>query len=266
MDLGIQGKTALITGASKGIGKAVALELAQAGCHCVITARKAEGLKEVAQEIKAQGVNVMTIASDITKSEDRHRIIQEALQKFQSIDILVNNAGGIDQVLSFEEIDLNQWKSMFEWNVFSVVEMIKLSIPIMQKNKWGRIINIGSESGIQPDALFPHYNAAKAAILNLTKSLSKTYAKDGILINAVSPAFIRSQQLQERAKEQAFKLGKSTEEALAKFLKENRPNIELQRLGDPKEVAAAVVFLASQRASFILGSNIRVDGGSVGTI
>lgn len=266
MDLGIHGKVALITGASRGIGKAIALELAKAGCHCVITARGQQGLDAAVEEIKKAGVQVVAVASDINKDADRQKILQEALKTFDSIDILVNNAGGIDKVLSFEEIDYDRWVKMFDWNVFSVVEMIKLVLPVMAKNKWGRVINIASESGLQPDALFPHYNAAKAAILNLTKSLSKVYAKDGILVNAVSPAFIYSEQVQKRAAEQAQKIGQTTDQVISEFMEKNRPTIELKRMGQPEEVAAAVAFLASQQASFILGSNLRVDGGSVGVI
>lgn len=256
----------IVTGASKGIGYAIADAFAQEGCHCVITARDQRDLESAASRLRAHGTQILAIAADSARQEDRVKIVQNAMERFGSIDVLVNNAGGIDAVLSFEEIPYETWVHMFEWNLFSSVEMMRLVIPHMKKQKSGRIINIGSESGIQPDALFPHYNAAKAALLSVTKSLSKEYGQHGILINAVSPAFVRTQQVKEKIEEQAQLKGQSPESAVQAFLKNHRPGIVMQRMAEPEEVAGAVVFLASDKASFIAGANIRVDGGSVGTI
>jgi 3-oxoacyl-[acyl-carrier protein] reductase len=136
----------------------------------------------------------------------------------------------------------------------------------MQRIKWGRIINITSESGVQPDAEMPHYNASKGALLVLSKSLSKTYAHDNILVNSVSPAFIRTPLVMDMMKKEAEGKGVSIEEAIKGFLQEKRPHIELKRPGEVQEVAAVVAFLASEAASFITGANYRVDGGSVASI
>jgi NAD(P)-dependent dehydrogenase (short-subunit alcohol dehydrogenase family) len=136
----------------------------------------------------------------------------------------------------------------------------------MQRQQWGRIVNISSESGTQPDAFMPQYNASKSALNSLTKSLSKAYAKDGILVNTVSPAFIMTPLVGEFMEQRAQAAGTSRAQAEAEFLAQNRPHIELKRPGRSEEVASAVVFLASEQASFITGTNLRVDGGSVASI
>jgi 3-oxoacyl-[acyl-carrier protein] reductase len=178
----------------------------------------------------------------------------------------VNNAGGIGCFAGFEEIADAEWQSIVDLNVFSVVRVTRAVLPYMRRHKYGRIINISSESGIQPDAEMPHYNASKAAIINLSKSMSKAFAKDAILVNTVSPAFIRTPLVDEMLASQAKAMGIDAAEAEAQFLAVQRPHIELHRAGTPEEVAAACVFLASEAASFITGSNVRVDGGSIASV
>jgi 3-oxoacyl-[acyl-carrier protein] reductase len=141
-----------------------------------------------------------------------------------------------------------------------------VALPHMQKQKWGRIINISSESGVQPDPMMPHYNAAKSALNSFTKSLSKAYGKDNILVNTVSPAFIRTPLLEGLLEQQARARGITVDEAEKVLLREFRPNILLGRAGRADETAGIVVFLASEQASFITGSNYRVDGGSVASL
>ncbi|WHZ03505.1 SDR family oxidoreductase [Neobacillus sp. YX16] len=136
----------------------------------------------------------------------------------------------------------------------------------MKKAGFGRIINISSESGLQPDSFMPHYNASKAAIINFSKSLSKAYAAQGILVNTVSPSFIMTPMLENLLKDNAKQLNITYEEATQQFLKENRPHVEAKRPGTVDEAASAVVYLASEQASFINGINLRVDGGSVASI
>jgi 3-oxoacyl-[acyl-carrier protein] reductase len=266
MKLNINNKVAIVTGASKGIGKAIATAFAQAGCHVVLAARGNDELVRTRDELTQLGCSVLAVPTDVTKQNDVEKLVQQTIANFNRIDILVNNAGGVHDFLTFEDLSDDDWLAMFELNFFSTVKVTRQVLPHMQKNHWGRIINISSESGTQPDALIPHYNAAKAAVNNFTKSLSKAYGKDGILINAVSPAFIMTPQIKSILTAKAQERGISVEALLELFLKDHRPNIQHQRPGQPEEVAAAVLFLASEQASFITGSNLRVDGGSVNTI
>jgi NAD(P)-dependent dehydrogenase (short-subunit alcohol dehydrogenase family) len=179
---------------------------------------------------------------------------------------LVNNAGILGSFSPFEDLTDDEWFQVFNLNLFSVVKITRAVLPYMTQQNWGRIINMASENGLQPDAAMPHYSATKAALLNLTKSLSKGYGQHGILVNSVSPAFIKTPMVEAMLNQIAQEKSFTAQEAEAYFLKENRPHIELKRGGTSPEVAAAVVFLASEAASFIVGTNLRVDGGSVASI
>ncbi len=266
MDLGLKGKVALVTGGSKGIGKAIAVGLAREGCSVAICARGGDELGQTVAEIKKSGGAIHAIAADVTISKDVVRLVDETAKQFGTIHILVNNAGGVSKFAPFEEITDEDWTNTLNLNLLSCVRVTRAVLPYMLKQKWGRIINISSESGVQPDALMPDYNASKAAMNCLTKSLSKAYGKDGILVNTVSPAFIRTPLAIDFLGKQAAVKDISLEEAEKQFLQGFRPNIVLGRAGQSEEVAAATVFLASEAASFITGSNYRVDGGSVASL
>lgn len=267
MDTGLKDKVALVTGASKGIGLAVALALAREGCRVAMNARNAGELRDAAADTgRSANVEVLAVPADVTNAEEVHRMVEDTIQRFGAIHILVNNAGGIGSFASFEELTDQDWLHVLDLNLFSAVRVTRAVLPHMLPGKWGRIINMASESGIQPDANMPHYNASKAALINLTKSLSKAYAKDGILVNTVSPAFVMTPLVANMLAEQAKAKGISPGDAEKAFLKQNRPHIEVGRAGSPEEVAAAVVFLASEQASFINGENLRVDGGSVASV
>ncbi|MCP3764794.1 SDR family oxidoreductase [Domibacillus sp. A3M-37] len=263
MDLNINDKTVLVTGGSKGIGKAIAKAFAEEGANVVICSRGIEELNNTKKEIEEMGGNIHTVQADLTKQEDVDYLVSSAIDRYQKVDILVNNAGIASGFDDFESIDIEEWKSLFDVNVFGTVRVTKAVIPYMRKNKYGRIINISSESGVQPDPFMPHYNASKAALINFTKSLSKAYASEGILVNTVSPAFIMTPLLEDMLKGLAAKQNVDFDTAVQQFLKENRPHVELKRPGTVKEVASTVVYLASEQASFINGVNLRVDGGSV---
>lgn len=148
----------------------------------------------------------------------------------------------------------------------AAARVTRAALPYMRERKWGRIINVASESGVQPDPFMAHYNASKSALINLTKSLSKAYAAEGILVNAVSPAAIRTPLVEGMFEQAAREQGITTEDAESDFLTQNRPHIEIGRVGEPEEVGAVVAFLASEAASFVNGSNYRVDGGSVASL
>jgi 3-oxoacyl-[acyl-carrier protein] reductase len=266
MELGLKGKVAVVTGSSKGIGYSIASALAREGCQVVISARRKDDLEKAAAAMQGANGNVHSVVADVNKADDIKRLIDETVKKFGTIHILVNNAGGIGRFAAFEDLSDEEWMALFQLNLLSAVRACRAALPWMQKQKWGRIINISSESGTQPDALMPHYNASKAALNNLTKSLSKAYGKDNILVNTVSPAFIRTPLVEEMLAEQARLHGLSIELAERNFLAENRPNIVLGRAGRSDETAGIVVFLASEQSSFITGANYRVDGGSVASI
>lgn len=263
MNLQLNDKVALVTGGSKGIGKEIAKGLAEEGCHVVICGRGKEDLDKAKREIEKDGGRILTTQADLTKQEDVNQLVSTTIDAHQTIDILVNNAGMTPGFYQFEDIAVDDWEYIFNLNVFGTVRVTKAVLPYMKENEYGRIINIGSESGIQPDAFMPDYNASKAAIINMTKSWSKAFAEDGILVNTISPAFVMTPLLEQSMKQEAEEKGVPFDDAVQQFLQENRPHIEVKRPGKPEEIASAVVYLASTQSSFINGANIRVDGGSV---
>ena len=266
MELGLAGKVVLVTGSSKGIGRSIAAAFAREGGNVVINGRHATELEAAAAAMRGAKGAVHSVVANVTEAEGAKRAVDETVRRFGTIHVLVNNAGGVGRFAPFAELTDDEWLGVFKLNVLSAVRATRAALPHMQKQKWGRIINISSESGTQPDPIMPHYNASKSALNSLTKSLSKAYGKDGILINTVSPAFIRTPLVEEMFEQQAKARGVSADEVEQILLREFRPNIVLGRAGKSDETAGIVVFLASEQASFITGSNYRVDGGSVASL
>jgi len=261
MDLGLKGKVALITGASQGIGKAIALTLAEEGCNLAICARRKEALDSSAKEIRAKGVEVLAIQSDVTKPEDNKNFVSQAAKKFGRIDILVNNAGhgnASDPMELPEEV----FRHHMDLMLFGPIQLCREVVPYMRKQGWGRIINISSIFGKQPGNQLD-YDSIKASLQMVTKDLSNHLAKDNILVNAVCPGPIRTPlwegpgALAERLGQQ---LGMSPPEVMKWFAQQNIP---LGHHGDPEDIANIVAFLASDKAKFITGQAINVDGGMV---
>lgn len=260
-------KIALITGSSKGLGKVIAKELAKRGCHVILSSRPSEALPNTADEIIRSGGRCDVLAADLTKVEEVKKIQEETAARFGRLDILVNNLGGIRKFMPFDQISDQDWLEMFELNFFASMRVTRAFLPMMQEQKWGRVINISSEVAVQPEPLAQHYCAAKAAINNLTKSLSLAYGNQGILINAVSPAFIMTSEIEQLIIKMAEKNQTSFDDTVANLLKhQHRSKHSISRPAKPEEVAALVVFLASDLASYINGSNFRVDGGSIATL
>jgi 3-oxoacyl-[acyl-carrier protein] reductase len=265
MDLGIEGRVAVVTGGDSGIGFAAAKMLLDAGARVVLS-DKAEGpLKDAARQLLQIG-DVLPVAGDLTRPADVTRLYKSAKERFGKTDILINCAGVTGATGLFHEIDDDGWHKTLETDLMIAVRLVRAFVGDMRSKRWGRIVLIGSEDAVQPYVDELPYCAAKAAVLNLAKGLSKTYAREGVLVNAVSPAYIHTPMTDAMMEKRAKKLGVSFDEAVKSFLKEERPHLELRRRGEPEEVAAAIVFLCSERASFINGANLRVDGGSVATV
>jgi 3-oxoacyl-[acyl-carrier protein] reductase len=258
----LEGKIALVTGASQGIGREIALELALAGARLVVNARGKERLEAVAGEIRERGGEALAVAADVATREGPRQLAEAALSRFGRIDVLVNNAGkgSPKPMLSLSE---EEWQASFELNFFGAVRLSLLCVPPMRERGGGRIINISSRVGRQPDPYFAPYAAAKAALINFTKNLANAFSRDGILSNCVVPGLVRTEAVEEAARKSAAATGKTVEEVYAATLAK-RP-IPVGRLGEPADVAGLVVFLASPRASWISGSTFTVDGGIVPT-
>lgn len=269
MDLGIEGRVAIVTGSSKGIGRGIAESLAAEGCHVAVCARHAEEVERAAREIQdagASGARTHPVACDLTEEEGRARLVEETLDALGPIDILVNNAGTIGEGGTFEGTSLDMWRDLFELNLFAAVDLTRRVVPHMRERGWGRVVNISSENGEQPYPDMIHYDASKGALDNFSKALSKAVAADGVLVNTVSPAFIRTPLVEAMMEEAAEARGVAVEEVIEGFLEDARPHIELKRPGRIEEVGPVVAFLCSEPASFVVGSNWRVDGGSVASV
>lgn len=180
MDLGLKEKVILVTGASRGIGKAIAAAFAAEGSSVILTARNQQDLEQTAQEIQLHSGHALAIAADVTNAGEVQHLVQQTIAHGGTIHVLVNNVGGADGFAPFEELPDGAWVDAFQRNVLSTVRLIRVVLPAMKQQRWGRVINISSEAGTQPDPFLPHYGAAKAAVTNLTKSVSRTYAGDGI--------------------------------------------------------------------------------------
>lgn len=265
MDLGIEGKIAVITGGDSGIGKATAELLAREGVRVALIDKTSETLERASKEIARFG-EVIAIRADLTNLEEVEAAKHQILERFGTVHILVNAAGITGATGKFLELSDKDWYETIEVDLMAAVRTCRAFIPPMREAGWGRVILLGSEDALQPYPDEMPYCASKAAILNLAKNLAKAYGKDGVLVNSVSPAFIATPMTDAMMEERSQKINGSFDEAVSSFLEEKRPHLELQRRGRPEEVAAVIAFLCSERSSFVLGANYRVDGGSVATL
>ena len=260
MELGLAGKVAVVTGGSEGIGKAIAWRLGQEGARVAICARRADVLEGAAREIKeATGSRVLAYAADVTKQDDLTGFIAAVVQEFGRLDILVNNAGQ-RAGYPFLQTGDEAWQSDLDLKLFAAIRATRLAVPHMIKVGGGRVINITHIGGKQPGPVSMPSSVSRAAGIALTKALSKELAKEKILVNTVCVGVIHSAQIEKGWRAQGSHL------ALADYLQQLGQGIPLQRIGEAAEVADLVAFLASERASYITGTAINVDGGTSGAV
>ena len=257
MDLGLKDRVALVAASSQGLGLATAEAFAAEGCQVAMCARNQKALEAGAEKIKKQyKVDVLTEAFDVTDPAAVSNFVAAVAAKFGSVDICVTNAGG-PPAKGFLASTLEDWQKAIDTNFLSTVYFAREVIPHMQKKHWGRIITITSITTKQPVPDLVLSNAVRAAVVGLVKSLANEFGKDGILVNNVGPGFTATDRLKELAKARSAATGKSEQEICDAWA----ADAPLKRLGDPRELAETIVWLASERASYITGQTVLVDGG-----
>ena len=253
MKLGLINKTALVAASSQGLGKAVAEELAKEGANLILCGRTKATLDETVHSIAQLGSGeVLALQGDLSRAEDRDRILAAALEKFECIDILVTNTGGPPPG-TFETVTQDDWDKTYELLLGSAVSMIRGVLPGMKQQRWGRIIAITSQAVKQPVANLILSNAVRASVAGLTKSLANELGSFNITVNNVMPGYTKTNRLLSLLEKNP---------AISKAVEE----IPLERFGEPEEFAAAVTFLASERASYITGTSLAVDGGWIKSV
>lgn len=248
--LDFNGQVVVVTGSGspKGIGKTIAKTFARQGAQLIITDMNAQGVKDVVEEIQAEGGKAYGIVSNITDEKSVQDMVDEIVEKFGRLDVLVNNAG-ISQKVTVEDMTLDDMKRIFNVNMFGLFLVTQKCMNVMRAQKYGRIVNLSSVSGKRGGGIFggAHYSASKAAVLAFSKNLSREICAEGITVNSVCPGLINTEIWKSLPKEEADKV---------------IDGIPMGRPGETQEVANAIVFLASKEASYITGEEIDINGGS----
>lgn len=265
MDLGLSGKACAVTGASRGIGHETARLLCAEGANVVLVARGAEALAGAVADCAGDGGHAEALALDVTDADAGERIVAACEERFGRLDVLVNNAGTA-RWRPVEEVPDSDWQAAWELNVIAPLRAMRAAIPGMRQRGWGRIVNVASTAGKRPSALMPEYSVAKAAELSLSRLFADLHAADGVLVNAVCPGPTKSDLWmaegglldQSKAAAGLQSRADALEAAGAK-----RP---IGRLAEVGEIAAAIVFLCSEHASYVSGAAWSVDGGTVPVI
>lgn len=259
MDLGLTDRVAIVAAASKGIGYACAHELAREGVRVFLCSRDEKRASKAAEKIHQEtGAAVAGVGADVTDEESVKQLVSLATELAGHIDILVTNAGG-PPATTFDQTDLDSFRKAFELNALSAIRFAKLVLPAMRKQKWGRIINITSVSVKQPIEGLILSNTVRAGLTGWAKTVATEVAAEGVTVNNVAPGYTLTERQEELAQARSQALGKTREEIIATWATQG----PMGRIGKPEEIAAAVAFLASERASYITGVTLQVDGGWV---
>jgi 3-oxoacyl-[acyl-carrier protein] reductase len=258
METGLRNRVAIVAASSQGIGRATAEAFAAEGCRVAMCSRNAAALEAAATAIRQQyNVEVLSEPLDVTNAEAVRTFVEAVVAKFGAADICVTNAGG-PPAKGFLAVSVEEWRKAIDANFLSTIYFAKEVIPHMQKRRWGRIITITSITTKQPVSDLVLSNAVRAGVVGLVKSLANEFGKDGILVNNVGPGFTATDRLKELAKARSAASGKSQQEIFDSWA----VDAAQKRIGEPREVADTIVWLASERASFITGQTILVDGGA----
>ena len=261
MDLSIKGKNAIVCASSQGLGKSAAMDLAKEGVNLTICSRNKEKINLVKNEIEEiSDVKIVAIEADLSSEKDINNLYKEAKKELKTIDILINNNGG-PPPSTFEELADEDWQRAFNSTMMSAIRLSKLVLPDMKKNKWGRIVNISSISVKTPvNGLFLS-NSIRMGVLGWAKALSDEVAPHGITVNTVCPGTTKTERIEQILNSQSESSGKDKselQEAMAN-------NIPMLRIGEPTDLSALITFLASEKASYMTGLAVQVDGGSART-
>jgi 3-oxoacyl-[acyl-carrier protein] reductase len=268
MDLQLNDKRALVTGSTSGIGAEIARMLAQEGVKVVVHGRNQDRAQAVIDEIEAKGGQAAAALGDLMTADGAQAVIKAAEQAFGGIDILVNNAGGSDSdnASPWFEASVEEWAASYRQNTLPAVQLTQAFVPGMRERGWGRVIQISSRNAIQAYAEFGPYGAAKAAVNNLTLSLSKALAGTGVTSNGIMPGLIATPLADPWFKELAKQQGSDDLQVGKDFAVKNIIRQTVSRLGHPKDIAFAVCFVASPLSDFMTGTTFRIDGGSTTTV
>jgi 3-oxoacyl-[acyl-carrier protein] reductase len=260
MELGLRGKVAAITGGSEGVGRASAFRFCEEGARVAICARREDVLRKTAREIEsATGGEVLTVRADVTEPADCERFIQRTMERFGRLDILVNNAGGAS-AMPFEQAGDEVWRGGVGVKPYGAIRCARLATPYMRRQGGGRIINMTTVGGKQPGLCSVPTSVTRAAGINLTKALANEYAADNILVNTICLGRVKSTQWTRRWRAQFSYMTPD------EFYAKQGESIPLKRLGEAEDVADLVCFLASERARYITGTAVTIDGGISGAV
>lgn len=265
MDLGLKGRVCVVTGASGGIGLEVTRQLCDEGAKVLMVSRDPEQLAAMREVVRAEGGEVEVVVKDVTSDCAGQHIIAAANQAFGKVDVLVNNAG-VAEWRPLEDASEDDFRFQFELSVIATLNLMRAAIPEMTGRGWGRVVNVSSTAGKRPSSMMPDYSVGKAAMLSLSKQFADRHASGGVMINAVCPGptasdlWMAEGGLLDQSKEAS---GHASREEALKAAGAKRP---IGRLATPEEIASAIVFLCSERASYVSGAAWGIDGGTVPVI